>query len=49
MLVENGGEKVSVLPYGMNADTIVYKSVKMISRPARGTNWHKYWNTLNNN
>ncbi len=49
MFVENGGENVSVLPYGINADTIIYKEVKMISRPARGTNWYKYWNTLNNN
>ena len=47
MFVENGGEKITVLPFGLNADKIVYKEVKIITRPGRGTTWYKYWNTLN--
>jgi predicted amidohydrolase len=47
MFVENGGKDITILPYGLNADTIVYKDVKMIQRPGRGTTWYKYWSTLN--
>jgi len=43
----NGGKDVTVLPFGVNADTIVYQDVKMIPRPGRGTTWYKYWNSLN--
>ena len=45
----NGGKDVTVLPYGLTADTIVYKDVKMFHRPGRGTTWYKYWNTLDKN
>lgn len=47
MFVENGGENISVLPFGLTADTIVYQEVNMIPRPGRGTTWYKFWNTLN--
>jgi predicted amidohydrolase len=46
IFVGNGGADETVLPYGLNADTIVYKDVKMVPRPGRGTTWYKYWNTL---
>ncbi len=46
MFVENGGKNITVLPYGMDADTIVYKEVRMAERPGRGTTWHKYWSSL---
>jgi predicted amidohydrolase len=45
----NGSKDVTVLPYGVNADTIVYKDVRMVERPARGTTWYKYWNSLKKN
>jgi predicted amidohydrolase len=48
MFVGNGGKDVTVLPFGLNADTIVYKDVKMLQRPGRGTTWYKYWSTGNN-
>ncbi len=44
MFVENGGENISVMPFGLNADKIEYKTVQMVKRPARGTTWHKFWN-----
>ncbi|HSO85519.1 MAG TPA: hypothetical protein VLQ91_03135, partial [Draconibacterium sp.] len=44
----NGGKDITVLPYGLNADTIVYQEVKMVQRPGRGTTWYKYWNNQNN-
>ena len=47
MFVENGGENISVLPFGLTADTIVYQEVNIIPRPGRGTTWYKFWNTLN--
>lgn len=46
MLVENGGQPTSVLPYGENADTIVYKEITLQERPGKGTTWYNYWNTL---
>jgi predicted amidohydrolase len=48
MLVENGGEPKTVLPFGKNADTIVYKNITMLERPGKGTTWYKHWNFLNN-
>lgn len=48
MLVDNGAENISVLPYGIGADTIVYRDVVMERRPARGTSWFGYWNSLKN-
>ncbi len=48
MLMENGGEKLFVLPHGVNADTIVYQQINLVKRPGQGTTWHKYWNTLKN-
>ncbi|HSH19972.1 MAG TPA: carbon-nitrogen hydrolase family protein [Draconibacterium sp.] len=47
MFVENGGEDFTVLPYGQNADTIEYKNVNLLKRPARGTSWFGYWNSIN--
>jgi predicted amidohydrolase len=48
MFVGNGADDISVLPYGIDADTIFYKTIKIIQRPGRGTTWYKYWNTLKN-
>ena len=48
IFVENGGEEMTVLPYGLNADTIVYQDVTLLQRPERGTSWNKYWNSLRN-
>lgn len=48
MLVENGGESTTVLPFGENADTIVYKNITMLERPGKGTTWYKHWNSVNN-
>lgn len=46
MFAGNNGEDFTVLKYGLKADTIEYKNVKMLPRPGRGTTWYKYWNTL---
>lgn len=46
MFVANGGDDVFVMPFGSNADTIAYQIVECVNRPARGTTWYKYWNTL---
>lgn len=43
MFMGNGAEDFTVLPYGVNADTIVYQNIKMLQRPGRGTTWYKYW------
>lgn len=45
MFMENGGEDLTVLPFGVAADTIVYKEVRMAARPGRGTTWYKFWGT----
>ena len=47
MFVDNGAKNITVLPYGANADTIVYKMVNMANRPGRGTTWYKYWSSFN--
>lgn len=47
MLVTNGGENVYVMPYGLDADTIAYKTVTLLNRPARGTSWYGYWGRQN--
>lgn len=44
MFVENGGEEITILPFGKNADAIVYKEVTMLERPGRGTTWYNFWN-----
>ncbi len=46
MLVENGGENISVMPFGLNADKMEYKTINMVQRPARGTTWYKFWNQM---
>lgn len=46
MLVENAGKDVHVLTHGVDADTIVYRDIKLVKRPGWGTNWYKYWGTL---
>jgi predicted amidohydrolase len=46
IFVNNNAEEITVLPYGDKADTIVYQNVVLLERPARGTSWSGYWNSL---
>ncbi len=48
IFVDNGVENITVLPYGLSADTIYYQDIVIEKRPARGTSWHGYWNSKNN-
>jgi predicted amidohydrolase len=43
LYVGNNAEEYTELPYGEKADTIVYQTVVLKARPARGTSWSKYW------
>ena len=44
MFVKNGGEEISILPFGVNADTIIYQEIELLERPGQGTTWYNYWN-----
>jgi predicted amidohydrolase len=44
MFVDSYGKKEKILPYGRNAEMIVYHDVVLYNRPARGTSWFDYWN-----
>ena len=46
MVVDHKGTLVTKGPYGADADTIIYVDIKPIPRPAQGTEWHRYWNEL---
>lgn len=46
MVVNHKGELVTKGPYGAEADTIIYVDIHPVSRPAQGTNWYRYWDTL---
>jgi len=48
IFVGNGAKKLSILPYGAVADTIVYQEIELQHRPGRGTSWGKYWSKLKN-
>lgn len=48
MFVGNQADEITILPYGENADTLVYQNVILKKRPARGTSWYRYWNKSNN-
>ncbi|HXK59298.1 MAG TPA: carbon-nitrogen hydrolase family protein [Acidobacteriota bacterium] len=43
LVVDARGNEVLQGPYGAEADRILYVEVETVPRPARGTDWHKYW------
>ena len=43
LFVGNNAAEYTELPYGEKADTIVYQTVVLKERPARGTTWSNYW------
>ncbi len=42
MVVNHKGELVTKGPYGAEADTIIYVDIEPVPRPAQGTNWPEY-------
>jgi predicted amidohydrolase len=42
MVVDHNGKLITKGPYGADADTIIYVEIKPISRPAQGTEWPGY-------
>jgi len=44
LVIDPEGAEFYQAPYGVYADTIIYIDVKTVERPARGTDWYKYWN-----
>ena len=49
IFVGNNAKEIKSLPYGLDADTIYYQTVTLLGRPARGTSWYGYWNSLQSN
>ena len=43
LVIDPDGKEVLQAPYGDDADTIIYLDVMTRKRPARGTDWKKYW------
>ena len=48
LVVNPDGEEFLQAPYGAAADTIIYIDIETTERPARGTDWHNYWEKQNN-
>jgi len=48
LVVNPDGEEVLQGPYGVNADIIIYVDITTLERPARGTDWNKYWQNVRN-
>lgn len=46
LVIDARGNEVLQGPYGAAADTIMYVDVETLERPARGTNWNKYWSGM---
>ena len=45
LVINPEGKEVLKGPYGVKADTIMYLDITTIERPARGTDWNKFWET----
>jgi len=43
LVINPEGEEILQGPYGVDADTILYVDITTLERPARGTDWNKYW------
>jgi len=45
LVINPEGKEVLKGPYGVKADTIMYLDITTLERPARGTDWNKFWET----
>jgi predicted amidohydrolase len=43
LVIDPNGKEVLQGPYGVRADTIMYVDITTLERPARGTDWQKFW------
>lgn len=43
MVIDPKGKEVLRGPYGVDAEKILYVNIEPVKRPARGTDWHEYW------
>jgi len=43
LVINPEGREVLQGPYGVKADTIMYVDITTLERPARGTDWNKFW------
>lgn len=49
LAINPNGKEILQGPYGANADTIMYLDITTLERPARGTEWYKYWQNESKN
>jgi predicted amidohydrolase len=49
LAINPDGKEVLQGPYGIYADTIMYVDITTLERPARGTDWYKYWQNEDKN